>query len=205
MTSTHDMNNPGSSQPRSRAIVIIIALVSIVPFGLAWYYANHPELIEKTSNYGMLIQPAQQLDVARILAQPLRPQNGLERIKGRWLLLQVATGPCVQECAETLHKTHQGWLMLNKEMPRVQRLLLASPESKAAESDAVRNDDALLTAGLTQPVLQALTRAMGKPPGDGMVILVDPFANLVLWYDAGFDPYKMVKDLKHLLKASQIG
>ena len=54
-------------------------------------------------------------------------------------------------------------------------------------------------------MLTALASAIGKTPDEGVVILIDPLGNLVLWYDLGFDPYQMVKDLKHLLKASQIG
>jgi hypothetical protein len=38
-----------------------------------------------------------------------------------------------------------------------------------------------------------------------MVILMDPLGNAILWYDGGFDPYGLLKDLKHLLRASQIG
>lgn len=186
-------------------MVLTIALISIVPFGLAWYYARHPELVDKTSNYGTLILPARQLEPSLLLAQPISPAEELRQLKGRWILLQVAPEACAASCVEALHKTHQGWLMLNKEMPRVKRLLLASPATRAAETSAITEDDALLIAGLTPPVRQALTGAIGKPPGEGVVILLDPLGNLVLWYDTGFDPYRLVKDLKHLLKASQIG
>jgi hypothetical protein len=190
---------------QSRALVIVIALTAVVPFVLAWYYANHPELIERTSNYGSLIIPTRQLSHDQLMAVPLGPVNDMEQIKGRWLLLQVAPGFCTPVCVETLHKTHQGWLMLNKEMPRVQRILLVSPETRLREVPEIAKDDALVTSGLTPEVLQALTSAIGKPAEEGAVVLVDPLGNLVLWYDTGFDPYKMVRDLKHLLKASQIG
>lgn len=190
---------------RARAVLVTIALSAFIPFALAWYYASHPELIDKKSNYGSLILPARQIDSARILDQSLDAPEDVEKSRGRWMLLQVATGDCGQACADTLHKTHQGWLMLNKEMPRVSRVLLVGPGGQAESSASVTSDDALLVARLTPEVLRVLAEALGKPPGDGMVILVDPLGNLVLWYDTGFDPYLMVKDLKHLLKASQIG
>lgn len=186
-------------------MIVVIGLTALIPFLLAWYYANHPELVQKTSNYGALILPVRQLGYDQLLEKPVSSAEKLEAIKGRWILLQVAAGPCGNECVETLHKTHQGWLMLNKEMPRVQRLLLEAPNQQTAEAPGVSQDDALLQAGLSPSVTQALTSAIGKAPGDGVVILLDPLGNLVLWYDTGFDPYKMVKDLKHLLKASQIG
>ena len=185
--------------------MMVIALTAVVPFALAWYYANHPELIDRTSNYGSLILPTRQLSHDQLMAAPLGPVNDMEQIKGRWLLLQVVPGLCTPVCVETLHKTHQSWLMLNKEMPRVQRILLVSPETRSREVPEIAKDDALVTSGLTPEVLQALTSAIGKPAEEGVVVLIDPLGNLVLWYDTGFDPYKMVKDLKHLLKASQIG
>lgn len=190
---------------RSRSLIIIIALTALVPFVLAWYYAQHPELIDKTSNYGTLILPPRSLQLAPWLEggdAGREPEDGL---KGRWVLLQVATGSCEAVCAETLHKTHQGWLMLNKEMPRVKRLLLMANANQALNAAAILRDDALETASLAPEIMEELTLAIGKPPGDGVVILLDPLGNLVLWYDTGFDPYRMVKDLKHLLKASQIG
>ena len=190
---------------QSRALVIVIALTAFVPFLLAWYYANHPELIDRTSNYGSLILPTRQLNHDQLLAAPLGPINDKEQIKGRWLLLQAVPGLCTAKCLETLHKTHQAWLMLNKEMPRVQRVLLVSPAVRSPEVPGIAGDDALVTSGLTPEVLQALTSAIGKPAEEGVVILIDPLGNLVLWYDTGFDPYKLVKDLKHLLRASQIG
>ena len=195
------MSHPPSPSWRSRLVILLIALTAFVPFALAWYYAQHPELIEKTSNYGRLILPVRRFDYGPILTDPALAGE----IKGRWVLLQVASGPCADRCADTLHKTHQGWLMLNKEMPRIKRLLLIAPELRSQDAAAIRNDDALLTAPLTPEASSALGAAIAKPPGDGVVILIDPMGHLVLWYDDGFDPYAMVKDLKHLLKASQIG
>ena len=190
---------------QSRALVIVIALTAFIPFALAWYYANHPELIQRTSNYGSLIVPTRQLIHEELMAAPPGAVSDLGQVKGRWLLLQVASGPCTDLCQETLHKTHQGWLMLNKEMPRVQRVLLVSPKTRVTDEPAILKDDALVTSGLMPEVFQALTSAIGRPITEGDLVLVDPLGNLVLWYDTGFDPYKMVKDLKHLLKASQIG
>jgi hypothetical protein len=200
------MTNPRNAQWRSRALIIVIALISIIPFGLAWYYARHPELIGKTSNYGTLILPPRQLDYAQLFARPVSPPESLSEIKGRWVLLHVAAGPCRDACAEALYKTHQVRLMLNKEIPRIRRLLLVPPGASAADSEALlKNDGDLLITGAPEPLLQILTTALGKPPGESMAMLMDPHANVILWYEAGFDPYKMLKDLKHLLKASQIG
>ncbi|MEI6353408.1 MAG: hypothetical protein D4R76_10815 [Methylococcus sp.] len=190
---------------RNKVLILLIGLSAVIPFGLAWRYAEHPEWIEKTSNYGVLFAPGLSLQRDELLAAPLNDQEGFEQIRGRWILIQVAGAACALACSETLHKTHQGWLMLNKEMPRVKRLLLVPGPKTIEASPAIQQDDALQVALLKPSILDALTRAMGRPPEEGMLVLVDPQANLVLWYESGFDPYKMVRDLKHLLKASQIG
>jgi hypothetical protein len=200
------MTKPRMSQGRSRAVIVLIALLSIVPFGLAWYYARHPELIAKTSNYGTLILPVRQADTDQLLARPVSRAEWLPEIKGRWVLLHVPAGPCAAACTESLHKTHQARLMLNKEVLRVRRLLLLPAGTPAAELDPIlKQDEDLIVAGAPDSLRQTLTEALGKPPADDMVVLMDPLGNLVLWYGTGFDPYKLVKDLKHLLRASQIG
>ncbi|CAL1241031.1 hypothetical protein [Candidatus Methylocalor cossyra] len=191
---------------RNRAVILVIALLSFVPFALAWYLTRHPELLGATSNYGHLVTPARPLDFAELTARPLNPAAAPAELKGRWVLLQVAAGPCRERCAETLHKTRQVRLMTNKEIPRIRRLLLVPEGAPAGDYAAqLEADPTLAAAGASPPLLASLTEALGRPPDDGTVLLLDPLANLVLWYDPGFDPYGLLKDLKHLLRASQIG
>ena len=95
--------------------------------------------------------------------------------------------------------------MLNKEMLRVRRVLLVKDE-KTLTVEAIQKDDALVTAHLEPSLLKVLETAMGGTQiPEGTLFLVDPLMNVALWYAPGFDPYRLVKDLKHLLKASQIG
>ncbi len=200
------MTHPNKPQWRSRAVIVIIALLSAIPFGLAWYVANHPEWIDSRSNYGHLVIPPRPLAYAELFAHPVSPAASLADLKGRWILLQVASGPCGAACAETLHKTHQVRLMVNKDIARVKRLLLIPKGGNSAEFETLlRGDEALVAAGASEAMTRSLAEALGKPPTEDMVFILDPLANLILWYEGGFDPYGLLKDLKHLLKASQIG
>jgi len=200
------MSSAKNSLWRNRALIIVIALISVLPFGMAWYYAKNPDLITKRSNYGSLILPPSPVDYGDLLARPVSGSEPLSEIKGRWVMLHVISDQCTGRCAETLHKTRQIRLMLNKEIPRVRRLaLLGSDSAAAALAPVLKEDETLLAAVTSEALSQKLAAAVGKPLTEDMVILVDPFGNAALWYDSGFDPYGMLKDLKHLLRASQIG
>lgn len=198
------MKTKASSPFRGRSILLLIALTAVIPFVLAWYYAQHPELIQKTSNYGTLVVPVQTLPEGSLLAEPFGDPKLVEEVKGRWVLLQVTQEGCPAVCKDALHRTHQAWLMLNKEMLRVRRVLLVQ-DAKTASEEVVRKDDALVPARLNPVLLKTLEAAAGGPVPEGALFLIDPLMNVALWYAPSFDPYQLVKDLKHLLKASQIG
>jgi len=188
-------------QRRSRWILVLIALVSILPFVFAWLYANNPHLITKRSNFGNLIHPAQPLDYAQLISGSSSSDTTLQEIKGRWVLLQILPGgTCGAPCRKSLHATRQVRLMLNKDLPRLRRLFLRGNGDGGIEQEAD-----LLQGGIGEAGLEKLTRAMGRAPEEGTVILLDPFANAMMWYGPGFDPYGMLKDLKQLLRTSQIG
>lgn len=187
-------------------MIVAIALISIIPFGLAWYYARHPELITARSNYGNLFIPPRPIDLEAMLRQPLLRGEELPSLRGRWLLLQLTPGPCAETCAATLHKTHQTRLMLNKETLRVRRLLVLATAAPAESLGGLLERDEDLVAVVGPPeLIQRVTAALGHAPAADTVLLMDPLGNLVLWYAPDFDPYLLLKDLKHLLKASQIG
>lgn len=201
------MTQTSSKKWRAKSLMIGIALISFIPFALAWYYARHPELISSRSNYGQLIIPPPQINLAELASKSAglgRPPNDLQ---GHWVLLQSSQTPCDAVCMDVLHKTHQVRLMLNKEIPRVKRLLLVPEGSgKSITTPAPSTDDEdLMVTEMTAPVAEAITRTVGNNPHGNQVILIDPNGFLVMWYISNFDPYGLLKDLKHLLKASQIG
>lgn len=199
------MKSRRSSLFKGRLVLILVALTGLLPFAAAWQYAQHPEWVSKTSNYGTLVMPVQALPEGTLLKKAYGDPKLVDEVSGRWVMLQVSQDGCGSACGDTLHKTHQGWLMLNKEMLRVRRVLLVKDE-KTWQKDAVRKDDALVTAHLEPALLEVLRAAVGNSSiPEGTLFLVDPLMNVALWYAPGFDPYRLVKDIKHLLKASQIG
>lgn len=194
---------------RNRLVIVSIALICIVPFAFAWYLAKNPELVQdrKKGNYGHLITPARPFGYEGFFAEPITVAENLPEIKGRWVLIQIApNGECREVCRETLYKTGQLRLMLNKELARVRRILLVpGSRERSGVQELVTADPTLLVAGLSDAVHKQLREATGTDLPDGLVILMDPFANVMMWYAPGFDPYGALRDLQRLLRVSQIG
>lgn len=194
---------------RSRWTVILIASICLVPFAAAWYMAKNPELTKDRhrGNYGHLIDPARSFEYTELFATPLTKADDLAEIKGRWVMLQFADGPsCGEPCRATAVKTGRMRLMLNKEIVRVRRLLLV-PEATdpAAIRELAEQDPTLIAVGMSSALRKKFEDAAGAPLTEGTLLLMDPFANVMMRYDAGFDPYGVVRDLQRLLRISQIG
>lgn len=182
-------------------MVVLIALIAFVPFALAWFFTRHPELLHQRSNYGSLITPAQPLPYDLLLSGSSASATPLQQAKGRWIVLQITAGPCDGSCRTSLQASRQIRLLLNKDIARVQRLLLTSGPPPVLPDP----DEDLLLGTASGALIEKLSRIVGRPIDEGMVILIDPFANAMMWYPPGFDPYGILRDLKHLLRSSQIG
>ncbi len=199
------MSHSKVSRWRGQIMIAGIALLTIVPMLLAWYYANHPELISHRNNYGQLIVPPDPLDYAGLNLLPQSPGK-LDDMKGRWLLVQVGWEGCGVPCTATLYKTRQSRLMMNKEISRIRRVLLLPVDRAGWRPEPQdQQDESLLIAGFSPDIRDKISRVTGNVLREDALFLIDPLGNLILYYEPEFDPYGLVKDLRHLLKISQIG
>ena len=194
---------------RNRLMVISIALISIIPFGFAWYLAKNPQLIRdrQTTNYGHLITPAKMVGYDLFLQSPVNGVENLAEIKGHWVMVQVVNRPvCDDPCKETLQRTEKVRALMSKDIPRVRRLLLfpGNADAQSAQEIATLYPNLLIT-GMSEALLQRLQEAVGGPLADGTVVLLDPLTNAMMWYAPGSDPLGILRDLQRLLRISQIG
>lgn len=183
------------SKQKNRLLFLLIAFISVVPMIAAWWLHSHPQRQVSRSNYGHLVDPA-----VRLLPQGLTTAN--PALPGRWVLA-VATAPdgCDGHCATAWEQLAQVHLLLNKDYVRVQRVIIAS----GPDPVRISVDQGAGVIHLTPTALQAVAGIHSDKIRSGSVLLFDPLGNWVMWYDTGFDPFGLMKDLKHLLKLSQIG
>jgi len=183
--------------PRSKFLFMIgIFAVPVVAAYLAyfgWRPAAH-------TNYGELLKvtPLQHTAGATHDGAPL----DLAALRGKWVMAHVGPSSCDATCAQQLYLMRQTRIAQGKEQSRIERLWVLT--------DAGAVDPALL---LEHPGLHAWRPAdaafAGQFPAaqgrSGSIFLVDPLGNLMLRFPEQPDPKRMLKDLKLLLKASQIG
>lgn len=183
--------------PRSKLVFLIgIFVVPVVAAYLA-YFGLRPA---GHTNYGDL------LDV-----RPLQQTTGtvrdgtaldLQTLRGKWLMLHVGPADCDAQCARQLYLMRQIRTAQGKEQSRIERLWVLT--------DAGGIDPALLRdypgMHLWRPASPTFVEQFpAEVDRTGHIYLVDPIGNLMLRFPADPEPKRMMKDLKLLLKASQIG
>ena len=189
------MTDPGAQDRRRRRVLVGLALLFFAPLGLAFYlyYAHADWYPGGRVNTGVLIEPARPLPAANFL-------------KGKWTLLLVESGSCTAACRGQLYGTRQVRLALDRDMKRVQRVLIAEGGCCDAEFLRDQHPDLILIQPAAAAPLLALLPQEGAGAGRApRVYLVDPLGNLMMFYAADAKPKGMLEDLKRLLRLSSIG
>jgi cytochrome oxidase Cu insertion factor (SCO1/SenC/PrrC family) len=196
---------------RNRRTLWILLAVFVVPWMLGtglYFYLTETGIRPETTSKGTLIDPARPLDdlaLSTLEGEPLT----LEDLKGRWTLVQIATSACADPCPQNLYHMRQVRIALNKDMDRVQRLLVLTDTERLDTLRPLleREYPQMTVATGSEQAVAALTgQVLGAGPERAdWVFLVDPLGNLMMGFPPSLDPRGMLKDLKKLLKYSQIG
>ena len=172
----------------------LLALIAIAgaPLLIARVAIDHaPSWIPGGStNRGELITPP-------IAAGELAP--GLAG-PGGWVLIQPVARECDQACAQLLYLSRQVIIGLGRDASRVRRILIA-PDGVAAGFSAFLAEEHG-DVGILPVSLAPLSHLMG---GEPLLFLMDPNANIMMFHTLDKAGKPMLKDLKHLLKLSNIG
>ncbi|MBX3702203.1 MAG: hypothetical protein KF822_00335 [Steroidobacteraceae bacterium] len=176
---------------RGRRQLLLVAAVFLVPFAAAiWLYFSgwRPA---SGAEHGELIQPPRPLPSAALL--------------GSWSLVLLLDGSCDEGCVAALEEMGRVRLALDKDMPRVRRVLLHDGGCCDPAPAALAEPDVLVlaAAGADGESL----RARFPPAADHgrRIYVVDPHGNLVMSYPSAGSSRGLLKDLERLLRLSRIG
>ncbi|HSO99822.1 MAG TPA: hypothetical protein VLN90_00010 [Thioalkalivibrio sp.] len=158
------------------------------------------------SNNGELLQPPaalEQLQLEGANGKPLADRFGPEMADAEWMMMVVA-GSCGRDCEELLYRARQVNIALGKNANRVNRSAWLG--SVPAELSTRWDDEYSSMERLSIPEGNtAQWPADIDPQQQPRILLVDPFGNIIMHYGTEHTGKDMLKDLKHLLKLSQIG
>jgi hypothetical protein len=178
---------------KKRLMLIALMSVFIVPLLLAGtLYAN------------LNWRPAGTTNSGSIIAQPLSDDSRLMfSEKGRWTLLMPFPSECDLTCEADLFKLRQVREALGKYTERLDYAVLVSEGLGCPLSPGLIERHTQMSVLANQALWNELTETGLSTRGD--VLLIDPLGNLVMSYKSGFVAKGLYKDLKRVLKLSNIG
>jgi hypothetical protein len=186
------VNASSGTSARTKRVIALIVAIAVAPVVVA-YVAYYFWPRDARVNYGELL-PHTQLGALQGIGDdgtPLAP----DALRGRWLVIQEATGACESACRDALYATRQARTIQNAERERVVRVLVL-PRSAPLPDLSAEHPDLVVVHAEPLPAL---------PKGADRIYLVDPLRNFVLAWPLQPDIKALAKDLTRLLRASSIG
>ena len=188
--------------------VKFLALIAVFlsPFIGGWMALYVFDIKPVSGNYGTLIAPVKTLDWPE-----LKTLDGDTHVGGfgrKWTLLLFAGDDCAELCRSNLFYMRQLRTLLGRDTLRLQNVLLsAQPLSQEMQVYLKEFPNLKVVTDYRDPVLYRQFElpgmaAVGSTP---KMYLVDPDQNLMMHYPAENDQYRVLEDIKKLLKLSQIG
>jgi len=196
---------------RSRISLILLVVIFILPIVLAWVVSKNKALQPaQTKNAGTLFQPVRPVSEFT-LSTIAREKFTLEGLQHKWTLVYFADTTCHERCRDSLTKVRDARYAMSGDATRIQYLLVYSMQPTAAEIQTLQEQHPrliMLTADAeANKKLLDTFRLDGEGPLTQLnrVYLIDPIGNLMMYYPDRFPGNGLLKDLRHLLKWSQIG
>jgi cytochrome oxidase Cu insertion factor (SCO1/SenC/PrrC family) len=196
-------STPSSPNKTSgRKILLILSVVFLLPFTMA-ATLHLLDLRPSGKSYGDLVQPPRALQIP-VLHDAAGKAFKREQWLKKWNVVMMDSTGCAAPCQAQVHLLKQVHTSLNKDIKRVQRVLLVPTEVKSETFIALQKQypDLLI---LTGTEAETAKFAAEFNVAGGQVYLVDPLGNLMMSYPANMDAKGLFSDLKRLLKNSWAG
>jgi cytochrome oxidase Cu insertion factor (SCO1/SenC/PrrC family) len=199
------MNNTTTViKQKSNTTLWILIAMSVLPFIAAYGYYYLGDF-KKFSNSGDLINPV--IDISTL---QLTNESGalIQRkdLTHKWRMILVVNQQCDTDCKQSLYNMRQINVALGKHYDRFRHMLVHTEHMNTEFIDLMQNEfkDTLHTY-TTQASLLNVLQAVEADIYLNSIYIMDPIGNIMMRFNADMDPKLILKDLKRLLKISQIG
>ncbi|MBD3648452.1 MAG: hypothetical protein HUJ31_13590 [Pseudomonadales bacterium] len=182
---------------------LLIVSIAVIPIVIAYtmYFYVRDWAPSETINEGELILPPVQIT-------DIIDRSANQVPTGKWAILIPSESHCSDSCQQLLFLSRQVHTGLGKDATRVNRyLLVAGSEVSATTGAIIRRDyPDLHIRYIEKSRLEAvLGPVVGQPFDGNHLFLMDPNGNIMMFYTTELAGKPMLKDLKHLLRISNIG
>lgn len=194
---------------RSYRPLWILVLVCAFPYLASWLYFQFRDDLPPLGavNHGALISPVRAVGELPLVGADGATFN-MKDLRGKWVLVTVAGSACAERCQQNLYFLRQVRLAMGNGRRRVGRLLVLADTSQleALKPHLQAHPGLQVAVGPAASIarLQALLRNPNPVAEDG-VYVIDPLGNVMMSYPPDFKGELIIKDLRHLLQASQVG
>jgi cytochrome oxidase Cu insertion factor (SCO1/SenC/PrrC family) len=203
--------NPQARGRRRFLLLVLLFAAPVVGAYAPYFWAPEDWRPHGRTNRGQLVNPARPVEALALHGVDGRSLAPVP-IRDRWTLLLVGPSACDAACARLLYDTRQVRTALGKNIPRVRRLYVATDrmELEALQALQAREHPDLVLAVAEGAEVYALERQFsidGRSPlrNAGDIYLLDPHGNWLMYYTPEDPPQDLLKDLKKLLRLSNIG
>lgn len=189
-----------------RIALLLIAALFVVPLAVAWLMYSGVVGYEPgaTRNLGQLVEPPVPItwDALSVVDETGFSPDDFSR---HWVLLHTLPGPCDPPCEKAVSGIRQIHKAAGRDQARVRLALLqkkADPSRlhRIYEQFHVIEDP---SGELWSKLAEIAQSATVPGVAGGGTFIVDPFANVMMYYAPSTDPNDIKTDLERLLKWSK--
>ncbi len=187
----------------NRVQIVMIFIVFTAPLLGAYFYKP-----SSFNNYGDIYVPVRVVD--NLQMQGAEGGVDFDGFRRQWVFLVTANGACDQACEANILKIRQLRFMQNQNMTRIRTVFMQTGLQDAVAED-LRAKYSPVEVYEVEPAAYgqwAQVLKLDNAPAEAQmnrIYVIDPAGNLVISYPASAEPKSINKDIKRLLKTSQIG
>jgi cytochrome oxidase Cu insertion factor (SCO1/SenC/PrrC family) len=172
--------------------------IGLVPVVIAYViFIYFPQFLPSvTTNQGQLITPPVSGEELRLIDD-----------SDKWSMIIPLGSSCDEVCVKRFYNARQVNVALGKEAQRVKRIMITNPSSDqrlvaSLSRDYPDMDKVEVDLALAKTAFQKL---IANPFDGNYIFLMDPNGNIMMFYTLDQSGASMLKDIKFLLKISNIG
>jgi len=183
---------------KNRRSLVLMFSIGLVPVVLAYViFVYFPQYLPSgTTNLGQLITPP-------VSAEKFRLTDDGDK----WVLIIPLGRDCDDACVKRFYNARQVNVALGKEAERVKRIMITTSASDqglmaSLSRDYPDMDRVEVDLSLTKAAFKEI---ISNPFIGNYIFLMDPNGNIMMFYTLDQEGGAMLKDIKFLLKISNIG